>query len=60
MVSAYVCCGVAISMLLALPQQALYGALPCVQDDRVQIGKSLEHGEELLARFRHWEPIISE
>jgi hypothetical protein len=31
-----------------------------MQSDREQIRKTLEHGEELIARFRHWEPIISE
>ncbi|KAG2501462.1 hypothetical protein HYH03_001242 [Edaphochlamys debaryana] len=26
--------------------------------DREQIRRMVEHGEELLARFRHWEPLI--
>ncbi|GFR45054.1 hypothetical protein Agub_g6426 [Astrephomene gubernaculifera] len=26
--------------------------------DREEIRKKVEHGEELLARFRHWEPLI--
>ena len=30
------------------------------QTDREQIYKLVMHGEELLSRFRHWEPIISE
>ena len=31
-----------------------------LQTDREDIRKVVEHGEELLARFRHWEPLISE
>lgn len=38
----------------------LLGGACAVQTDREEIRKKLEHGEELLARFRHWEPLISE
>lgn len=31
-----------------------------VQTDREQIWKLVENGENLLSRFRHWEPIIRE
>ncbi len=31
-----------------------------LQTDREEIRKKVEHGEELLARFRHWEPLIRE
>eukprot|EP00798_Chlamydomonas_sp_ICE-L_P007854 gene7854-1060_t len=28
------------------------------ETDRVKMQKMVEHGEDLLARFRHWEPVI--
>lgn len=35
-------------------------SIDATQADREQIYKLVMHGEELLSRFRHWEPIISE
>jgi hypothetical protein len=29
-----------------------------LQTDREQIRKQVELGEELLSRFKHWEPVI--
>jgi len=30
------------------------------QTSRAEIQRKVEHGEELLSRFRHWEPLTRE
>lgn len=33
---------------------------PVPQTDRAEITKLVEQGEELISRFRHWEPLLRE
>ena len=42
-----------------LPVTSCQSIFPAHQADREQIRRLVDHGEELLARFRHWEPLIS-